>query len=71
MKADWTNANPEITAALKKFGRVGVPFYVLYPRGKADEPIILPELLTEKIVLDALAKARDGEIARNLRQPPK
>ncbi len=58
MKADWTNANPEITAALKRFGRVGVPFYVLYPRGKPDKPIILPELLTEKIVLDALAKAR-------------
>lgn len=60
MKADWTNANPEITAALKKFGRVGVPFYVLYPRGKPDQPIILPELLTEKIVLDAVAKARGG-----------
>jgi thiol:disulfide interchange protein/DsbC/DsbD-like thiol-disulfide interchange protein len=58
MKADWTNANPEITAALKKFGRVGVPFYVLYPRGKPDQPIILPELLTEKMVLEALSKAR-------------
>ena len=58
MKADWTNANPEITAALKKFGRVGVPFYVLYPRGKADQPIILPEILTQSIVLDALSKAR-------------
>jgi thiol:disulfide interchange protein/DsbC/DsbD-like thiol-disulfide interchange protein len=58
MKADWTNANPEITAALKKFGRVGVPFYVLYPRGGSKEPIILPEILTEKIVLDAISKAR-------------
>lgn len=57
MKADWTNANPEITAALKKFGRVGVPFYVLYP-ANGGEPIILPELLTQQIVLDALAKAR-------------
>lgn len=58
MKADWTNANPEITAALKKFGRVGVPFYVVYPRGRPDQPIILPELLTEKIVLEALSQAR-------------
>ena len=58
MKADWTNANPEITAALKKFGRVGVPFYVLYPRGGSGEPIILPEILTENIVLDAISKAR-------------
>lgn len=58
MKADWTNANPEITAALAKFGRVGVPFYVLYPAGRADQPVTLPEILTEQIVLDALAKAR-------------
>jgi thiol:disulfide interchange protein DsbD len=56
MRADWTNANPEITAALKEFGRVGVPFYVLYPSNNG-EPIILPELLTQQIVLDALAKA--------------
>jgi len=58
MKADWTSANPEITQALQKFGRVGVPFYVLYPAGKADAPITLPEVLTKQIVLDALAKAR-------------
>ncbi len=58
MKADWTNANPEITAALAKFGRVGVPFYVLYPAGRPDAPVTLPEILTEQIVLDALAKAR-------------
>ena len=57
MKADWTNANPEITAALKKFGRVGVPFYVIYPKGKVDQPITLPEILTEQIVLDALGRA--------------
>ncbi len=57
MKADWTNSNPEITAALAEFGRVGVPFYILYPAGRANEPIILPEILTEQIVLDAIAKA--------------
>jgi len=54
MKADWTNANPEITAALKNFGRVGVPFYVIFPGGRADEPIVLPEILTEAILLEAL-----------------
>ncbi|MDX2081015.1 MAG: thioredoxin family protein, partial [Terrimicrobiaceae bacterium] len=55
VKADWTNANPEITAALRQFGRVGVPFYLLYPAG-GGEPVVLPELLTESIVLDALRK---------------
>lgn len=57
MKADWTNSDPEITAALKKFGRVGVPFYVIYPGGDARNPIVLPELLTEQLVLTALDEA--------------
>ena len=58
MKADWTNSNPEITRALARFGRVGVPFYVLYPSGRPDQPIVLPELLTEAIVLDAISRTR-------------
>ncbi len=56
MKADWTNANPEITAELKRFGRVGVPLYVIYPADSAAAPVVLPELLTESILLDALKK---------------
>ena len=56
MKGDWTNADPAITAALKSFGRVGVPLAVYYPPGKGSDPVMLPELLTEKIVLDAIGK---------------
>jgi thiol:disulfide interchange protein/DsbC/DsbD-like thiol-disulfide interchange protein len=56
IKADWTNSNPEITAALKHFGRVGVPLYVLYPAADPSNPIVLPELLTESILVDALKK---------------
>ena len=54
MKADWTNSNPEITRALARFDRVGVPFYLFFAPGKADKPVILPELLTEQIVLRAI-----------------
>jgi thiol:disulfide interchange protein DsbD len=54
IKADWTNADPEITKLLKQFGRPGVPLYVLYPAGKSVEPIVLPELLTKNIVLEQL-----------------
>jgi thiol:disulfide interchange protein DsbD len=54
MKGDWTNSDPAITAALKSFGRVGVPLAVYYPSGMGSNPVVLPELLTEKIVLDAL-----------------
>jgi thiol:disulfide interchange protein DsbD len=53
VKADWTNRNPEITRALESFGRNGVPLYVIYHK-ELEEPMILPELLTPGIVLDAL-----------------
>lgn len=56
MKGDWTNSDPAITAALKSFGRVGVPLAVFYPAGKGISPVVLPELLTEQIVLDAIGK---------------
>jgi thiol:disulfide interchange protein DsbD len=52
-RADWTNRDPVITAALEDFGRSGVPLYVLYPGGGAA-PRVLPEILTPGLVLDAL-----------------
>jgi len=55
LKADWTNADPAITAILRKHGRVGVPVYLLYPGGDAA-PVLLPEILTQSILLEALGK---------------
>ncbi|MEI8292801.1 MAG: protein-disulfide reductase DsbD domain-containing protein [bacterium] len=54
IKADWTNANPEITAALKRFNRVGVPLYVIYSASNPTDPVVLPELLTESHLMGAL-----------------
>lgn len=53
LKADWTRGDPRITAELKKLGRGGVPVYVV---GRSDgaEPKVLPELLTQPVVVDAL-----------------
>jgi len=51
--ADWTNRNPEITPLLEAHGRSGVPLYLYYAPG-ATEPKILPQILTEGIVLEAL-----------------
>ncbi len=56
MRADWTNRDEKITHALAQFGRNGVPLYVLYDR--QGEAAVLPELLTEGIVLAALDKVR-------------
>ncbi len=57
MKADWTNADPVITKTLKQFGRVGVPLYVLYSATSPTQPVILPELLTQAIVINSLESA--------------
>jgi thiol:disulfide interchange protein DsbD len=53
LKADWTNGDPSITKLLQKFGRPGVPLYVLYPR-KNEEPIVFPEVLTKSMVLEKI-----------------
>ena len=53
LKADWTNQNPEITALLAEYGRNGVPLYLYYaPNAAVAE--VLPQILTESIVLAAL-----------------
>ncbi|MCS6771398.1 MAG: protein-disulfide reductase DsbD family protein [Kiritimatiellae bacterium] len=56
--ADWTDRNDVITRALEEFGRSGVPLYVYYPLGADSKPIILPEILTPRVVLDAIAGNR-------------
>ena len=53
MVADWTNRDPQISLALDALGRSGVPVYALYPPGNGA-PMLLPELLTEAIVLEAI-----------------
>jgi thiol:disulfide interchange protein/DsbC/DsbD-like thiol-disulfide interchange protein len=52
-RADWTRRDPTITQALAALGRNGVPVYVLHRPGKP--PLLLPEVLQQQTVLDALA----------------
>ena len=58
MKADWTRRDPAITRALAALGRSGVPVYALYPPG-AGTPALLPQILTESIVLTEFAAFPD------------
>jgi thiol:disulfide interchange protein DsbD len=54
---DWTRQDPEITAMLRRFDRAGVPLYVLfYPDDRP--PTVLPQILTEDIVVNALDAIR-------------
>jgi suppressor for copper-sensitivity B len=56
LRADWTSPDPAIQDYLAGFGRYGIPFNAVYgPRAPAG--IVLPELLTKKAVLDAIAAA--------------
>lgn len=56
LKADWTNADPLITAELERWNRSAVPFNLAYPAG-GGAPRELPEVLTPEIVLSALENA--------------
>jgi thiol:disulfide interchange protein DsbD len=51
--ADWTNRNDTITKMLSENGRSGVPLYLYFAPG-SDKPVILPQILTESGVLDAI-----------------
>jgi thiol:disulfide interchange protein len=53
MRADWTARDAQVTQALNRLGRTGVPVYVLYRPGKP--PLLLPEVLTLALVQEALA----------------
>jgi thiol:disulfide interchange protein DsbD len=54
---DWTRRDDAITAELQRHARSGVPLYLLYSPGSA-EPQVLPQLLTEGVVVEALKGAR-------------
>lgn len=51
LKGDWTNQDERIARVLKSYGRAGVPLYLLYPADPQREAIVLPQLLTEAIVV--------------------
>ncbi len=68
-KADWTRQDPEITAALEALGRSGVPVYALYSGEAGSPPHLLPEVLTEEIVLSALSEFLSTPGGRALSSP--
>ena len=51
---DYTRFPDNITAELNRFNRAGVPLVLVYPKEATVPPIILPEILTPGIMLDAL-----------------
>ncbi|WP_395335776.1 thioredoxin family protein [Novosphingobium sp. BL-8H] len=56
MIADSTNYDAGIEKAMSDLGRTGLPLYLVYPAGGGD-PVILPQVLTSGLVVDALDAA--------------
>lgn len=54
---DWTNQNPEISALLKEHGREGVPLYLYFAPG-GGAPKVLPQILTETLILETLGASK-------------
>ena len=65
MKADWTSPDAKISAFLSSFGRYGIPLNVVYGPG-APAGILLPELLTNDAVLNAIDKASGASKSSSL-----
>lgn len=55
LKGDWTRRDATIGAELQRYGRSGVLLYLLHP-ADGGAPIVLPQLLTEGLILEALEK---------------
>ncbi|MDA8132152.1 MAG: protein-disulfide reductase DsbD family protein [Elusimicrobia bacterium] len=58
-RADWTSRDGAIQDELTKYGRNGVPLYVVHPRG--GPAVLLPELLTPGLVMEALGAVKDAK----------
>ncbi|MGE5616279.1 MAG: protein-disulfide reductase DsbD family protein, partial [Bacillota bacterium] len=57
MVGDWTRPDPVITQALARFGRSGVPLYLVYRDG--GEPKVLPQILTPELLIEALSAPKE------------
>jgi len=56
LKGDWTRRDAAIAEELARHGRSGVPLYLAFPGEPGAPPRVLPQILTEDIVLEALAQ---------------
>ncbi len=55
--ADWTNENKQIEQALAGLNSRSIPLLAIYPGDAAREVIVLPDLLSQADVMEALTAA--------------
>ena len=61
LKADWTRRDESIRRELARYGKAGVPLYVIWQPAAPDAPRVLPELLTVDLLLNALRAGEAGD----------
>lgn len=56
MKADWTSANADVEAELKRLGRKQIPVLAVYPAGRPNEVLVLDGLIWKSQVINTIQK---------------
>jgi thiol:disulfide interchange protein DsbD len=56
LKGDWTRRDARIAEELSRHGRSGVPLYLAFPGRPGAPPQVLPQILTEDVVIAALER---------------
>jgi thiol:disulfide interchange protein/DsbC/DsbD-like thiol-disulfide interchange protein len=57
LKGDWTVRDPVITEWLTRYGKAGVPFYLVIPADRSRPHLPLPEVITPEMVASSLREA--------------
>lgn len=60
LKGDWTQQDAEITRVLTEHGRSGVPLYLYFAAGSELPAVVLPELLTQDLVINTILKTENS-----------
>ena len=56
-KADWTHRDDRIRAILRDYGKGGVPMYLIHGGKYKERGLLLPELLTDQMVIEGIEEA--------------
>ena len=64
LKTDWTEYDPETLKFMEKYGRKGLPFYILYSP-KFPNGMVLPEILNESDFANLIRDVRFKEKSPN------
>ncbi len=57
LRGDWTQRDEAIRAELARWGKAGVPLYLVYSPDAPERPLVLPEVITQARLTSALRTA--------------